>query len=83
MANDHARDKSIRSGSVPDLINVLHDRIITAEETVDDACSHVTRETAEIRAEVDELRRLVVLFAGIALIALSLALGIGILYISR
>lgn len=83
MANDTARDHSSRSSAVTDQIAVLHDRIILAEESLDDACDHVTRETAAFRVELDELRRIVLLFAGLSLMALICALVFGIAYITR
>lgn len=83
MANDTARHDCSRSGDLFDQIGVLHDRLIVAEDTVGDACEHVTRETVQLRKQIIELRTMVTLFGSVALMSLIIALIVALTVLTR
>lgn len=83
MANDHARDNHIRSRGTDSAIEALHRRIVDAESANDTERTVYARETESMHASLSELRRLVILFGIVSLIALVLAFSAVLHIITR
>lgn len=83
MRNDNARANHTRSMDDETEISVLHGRIVSAEFAVEQVQWEFTEVTEAMRTEIHQLRAIVLLFGGSALIAILLSIATAITVLFR